>query len=193
MRPFSSQWITTKLTSSPTFSYSTSPSASIPPTFFGVTFDRTLPFSKHVSLLKAKSFPRLKALRCISGVSWGPSRIPFLFYIKVYLGSFSLMLQPHGFLSRTLPSWNAFTERLVAPSPAASRPSLYHFFSLRFFYFPYKPPRLISFCHLMSGLFFPNLLFYFCFGQTWSEAKTLQIPLESVCVHFASHSFLCIS
>ena len=36
------------------------------PTFLGVTFDRTLSFSKHASSLKAKFFPRLKALRCIS-------------------------------------------------------------------------------------------------------------------------------
>ena len=36
------------------------------PTFFGVTFDRTLSFSKHVSSLKAKFFPRLKALHCIA-------------------------------------------------------------------------------------------------------------------------------
>ena len=36
------------------------------PTFLGVTFDRTLSFYKHVSSLKAKFFPRLKALRCIS-------------------------------------------------------------------------------------------------------------------------------
>ena len=43
------------------------------PTFFGVTFDRTLSFSKHVSSLKAKFFLRLKALRCISASSWGPS------------------------------------------------------------------------------------------------------------------------
>ena len=43
-------------------------------TFFGVTFDRTLSFSKHVSSLKAKFFPRLKTLRCISASSWGPSK-----------------------------------------------------------------------------------------------------------------------
>ena len=36
------------------------------PTFLGVTFDCTLSFSKHVSSLKAKFLPRLKALRCIS-------------------------------------------------------------------------------------------------------------------------------
>ena len=40
-------------------------------TFLGVTFDRTLSFSKHVSSLKAKFFPRLKALRCFSASSWG--------------------------------------------------------------------------------------------------------------------------
>ena len=42
------------------------------PTFLGVTFDRTLSFSKHVSLLKAKFFPRLKAICYISASSWGP-------------------------------------------------------------------------------------------------------------------------
>ena len=44
------------------------------PTFFGVTFDRTLSFYKHVSSLKAKFFPRLKALRFISACLWGPSK-----------------------------------------------------------------------------------------------------------------------
>ena len=58
VRPLSSQWIPTRLTSSPTSSYSTPASVSIPPqTFLGVIFDRTLSFSKHVSLLKAKFFP----------------------------------------------------------------------------------------------------------------------------------------
>ena len=74
VRPPSSHWIPTKLTSSQTSFHST-------PTFLGVTFDRTLSFSKHVSSLKAKFFPRLKALRCISAYSWGPSRdnIPVLY------------------------------------------------------------------------------------------------------------------
>ena len=43
------------------------------PTFLGVIFDRTLSISKHVSSLKAKFFPRVKALRCISASSCGPS------------------------------------------------------------------------------------------------------------------------
>ena len=58
VRPPSSQWIPTRLTPSPTSSYSTPASVSISPqTFLGVIFDRTLSFSKHVSLLKAKFFP----------------------------------------------------------------------------------------------------------------------------------------
>ena len=63
--------------------------------FLGVTFDRTFSFSKHVSSLKAKFFPRLKALRCISASSWGPS----LFCIKLFFSPFSLTLHPDGFLS----------------------------------------------------------------------------------------------
>ena len=39
------------------------------PTFLGVIFNRTLSFSEHVSSLKAKLFPRLKALRCTSASS----------------------------------------------------------------------------------------------------------------------------
>ena len=48
--------------------------------FCGVTCDRILSFSKNVSSLKAKFFPRLKSLSCISDYSWGPS-----FCIKFFL------------------------------------------------------------------------------------------------------------
>ena len=54
------------------------------PTFLGVTFDRTLSFSKHVSSLKAKFFPRHKALRCISA-SWGPSKESLSVLYKSFL------------------------------------------------------------------------------------------------------------
>ena len=67
------------------------------PTFFGVTFNRTLSFSKHVSSLKAKFFLRLKALRCISASSWAPLRSPSLFCVNLFLGPFSLTLYPDGF------------------------------------------------------------------------------------------------
>ena len=65
--PFSSQWIPTKLTSSPTSPYSTPASVSIPlQLFLGSPLTAFLFSSKHVSSLKAKFFPRLKALLCIS-------------------------------------------------------------------------------------------------------------------------------
>ena len=57
------------------------------PTFLGVTFDRTLSFSKHVSSLKAKFFPRLKALRCISASSWSPSKESLSLLYKSFLRS----------------------------------------------------------------------------------------------------------
>ena len=55
------------------------------PTFLGITFDRTLSFSLRVSSLKAKFFPRLKALRCISASSWGPSKELFSLMYKALL------------------------------------------------------------------------------------------------------------
>ena len=55
------------------------------PTFLGVIFDRTLFFSKHVSSLKAKFFPRLKALRCISASSRGPSKDSVSVLYKAFL------------------------------------------------------------------------------------------------------------
>ena len=144
VRPLSSQWIPTKLTSSPTSSYSASRLRFNPtPTFLGVTFDRTLSFAKHVSLLKAKFFPRLKALRCISASSWGPSKESLSLLLNLFSGPFSLTLHPDGFLSYVLPispNWNASTERPVAPSPDASRPSLSLFFSPRLLYLPYESP-----------------------------------------------------
>ena len=81
-----SQWIPTKLTSSSTSSYSAPASVSIQlQTFLGVTFDRTLSFSKYVSSLKAMFFPRLKALRCISASSWGPSKESLSLLYKSFL------------------------------------------------------------------------------------------------------------
>ena len=55
------------------------------PTFHGVTFDRTLSFSKHVSSLKAKFFPRLKVLLCISASSWGTSKESLSLLYKSFL------------------------------------------------------------------------------------------------------------
>ena len=105
------------------------------PTFIGIAFDRTHSFSKYVSSVKAKFFSRLNVLRCISVSSWGaPLRSPSLFSIKLFFGPFLHMLQPDDFLFQALPispNWNAFTRQIIAPSPAASRPTLSYFSSLR--------------------------------------------------------------
>ena len=53
------------------------------PSFLGVAFDRTLSFSKLV-----KFFPRLKALRCISASSWGPSKESLSLLYKAYFWPF---------------------------------------------------------------------------------------------------------
>ena len=67
------------------------------PTFLGVTFDRTLSFSKHVFSLKAKLFPRLKALRYISGSSWGPSMESLSVLYKSFLRSLLTYASPGWF------------------------------------------------------------------------------------------------
>ena len=101
LRHPSSQWIPTKLTSSSISSYSAPASVSAPLQFFRVTVDRTLSFSKHVSLLKAKFFPRFMTLRCISASSWSisPCACPSLFCAKLFFGPFSRMLHPDGLFS----------------------------------------------------------------------------------------------
>ena len=67
------------------------------PTFLGVTFDRTLSFSKHVSSLKAKFFPRLKALCCICASSWGPSKESLSVLYKSFLRSLLTYASPGWF------------------------------------------------------------------------------------------------
>ena len=67
------------------------------PTFLGVTFDHTLSFSKHVSSLKAKFFPRLKALRCISASSWGPYKESLSVLYKSFLWSLLTYASPGWF------------------------------------------------------------------------------------------------
>ena len=67
------------------------------PTFLGVTFDRTFSFSKHVSSLKAKFFPRVKALRCISASSWGPSKESLSVLYKSFFRSLLTYASPGWF------------------------------------------------------------------------------------------------
>ena len=67
------------------------------PTFLGVTFDRTLSFSKHVSSLKAKFSPRLKALCCISASSWSPSMESLFLLYKSFLQPLLTYASPEWF------------------------------------------------------------------------------------------------
>ena len=67
------------------------------PTFLGVTFDRTLSFSKHVHSLKAMFLPRLKALRCISASSWGLSEESLFLMYKAFLPPLLTYSSPEWF------------------------------------------------------------------------------------------------
>ena len=93
VRPPSSQWIPTKQL----------PPTQLPPLFQShsnlswSTFDHTLSFSKHVSLLKAKFFPRLKALRCISASSWGSSKESLSLLYKFFLWPLLTYASPKWF------------------------------------------------------------------------------------------------
>ena len=114
------------------------------PTFLGVTFDLTLFFSKHVSSLKAKFFPPLKALRCISASSWGPSRESLSVLYKAFLWPLLCYASPRWFLffkrcqyhkiGTPPPSGQSRHHRLppVLPYPSS--------FSPRFLYLPYELP-----------------------------------------------------
>ena len=67
------------------------------PTFLGVTFNHTLSFSKHVSSLKVKFYPCLKALRCISASSWDPSKESLCLLYKSFLRSLLTYASPEWF------------------------------------------------------------------------------------------------
>ena len=71
-------------------------------TFLGVTFDSTLSFSKHVSSMKAKFFPHLNALRCISASSWGISKESPPFLYKAFLRPLLTYASPGWFPFRSV-------------------------------------------------------------------------------------------
>ena len=160
--------------------------------FLGVTFDRTLSFSKHVSSLKAKFFPCLKALRCISASSWGPSKESFCLPYTAFLRPLCTYASPGWFPFLSVTS----TTKLERLHRAASRaiagclssspiPLLLSEAS--------SPSLRVTLTHftLLSNeraLHFPTFS-HFRFGQTWSETKTVQIVLESFCVHSLAHAF----
>ena len=98
VRPPSSQWIPTKLISSPTSYYSAPAFVSIPlQLFLGSPLFIFLSLTKHVSSLKAKFFPRLKALRCISASSWDPSKESLSVLYKSFLRLLLTYVSPGWF------------------------------------------------------------------------------------------------
>ena len=138
LRLSSFQWIPTKLTYSPTFSYSTPVSVSI---FFGVTFDRTL---STCIFAEGQVFPLFQVLTLyLCFLMRTPSKESLSLLYKSFLSPFSHMLHPDCFLSLALPILPKL-ERLdraaTRASPAASRSPLSHLFSPRLFYLPYESP-----------------------------------------------------
>ena len=99
VRPPSFQWISIKLTSSPFCSYSAPASVLIPLQLFLGSPSTALFtfFSKHVSSLKAKFFPRFKTLRCISASSWGPYKESLSFLYKSFLRPLFIYASPGWF------------------------------------------------------------------------------------------------
>ena len=144
------------------------------PTFLGVTFNRTLSFSKHVSSLKAKFCPCLKALRCISASSLGASKESLSLPHKAFVRLLLTYASPGWFSFLSVTSITKL-ERLHwavnCSSPATSRPPLSHILSPRLLYFPYESPWLISLCHLTSGLFVSQPPFSF---QVWPDLEQNQ-------------------
>ena len=162
------------------------------PTFLGVTFDRTLSFSKHVSSLKAKLFPRLKALRCISAFSWGPSKESLSLLYKAFL---------RPLLTYASPGWYPFLSvinitKLKCLHRAASRtitgclsscpiPLLFSEASLPLLRVILTHFTLSSYeraLHLPTSFSISGL------ARLESETKTLQILLESFCIHSPAHA-----
>ena len=85
VRPPCFQWMPTRLTSSLTFFCTTPASVSTKlKLFLGSPLTALFPFLNTSSLM-AKFFPRLKALRCISASSWGPSMECLYLLYKAFL------------------------------------------------------------------------------------------------------------
>ena len=100
VRPLSSQWIPTKLTSSPTSSYSAPASVLIPlQLFLGSPSTALFPFlSMYLRWRPSSSHvPRPYAVSLLP--HGAPLRSPFLFCINLFFDPFSLTLHPDGFLS----------------------------------------------------------------------------------------------
>ena len=124
------------------------------PVFLEVTFASDFSFTKHVSSLNFKYFPRFKAKGCISA-----SFKKYLYLcVKLFFGLFWPRFYPDGFLFAfhlcftNSTRWNVFIEPPVAPSSAAFRPLLFLFF-FKLLSLVYQLPLLIFPCPIMSESF----------------------------------------
>ena len=100
VRPPSSQWIPTKLTSSPTSSYSAPASVSIQLQLFSGSPSTVLFPLLNMYLRWRSSFFHVSRPYAVSLFHHGaPLRSPSLFCINLFFGPFSLTLHPDGFLS----------------------------------------------------------------------------------------------
>ena len=100
VRPPSSQWIPTRLTSSPTSSYSAPASVSIPlQLFLGSPWTSLFAFL-NMYLRRRPGFSHVSKPYAVSLLPHGaPLRSPSLFCINRFFGPFSLTLHPDDFLS----------------------------------------------------------------------------------------------
>ena len=100
VRPPSSQWIPTKLTSSPTSSYSAPASVSTQLQLFsGSPLTALFPFQACI-FAEGQVFPTSQGLTLYLCFLMGPPlRSGSLFCTNLFFGPFSLMLHPDGFLS----------------------------------------------------------------------------------------------
>ena len=150
-----------------------------------------LSFSKHVSSLKAKFFPRLKALRCISASSWGPSKESLFPLYKVFLRSlltfaslgwfpflnaiyFTKLERLHRAASRAITGCLSCSPIPLLLSEASLPPlrvNLTHFTLSS-----YKRALCLPTSFSISGLARPGV------------KLRLQILLESFCVHSPAHA-----
>ena len=164
------------------------------PIFLGVTFDRIFSFFKHVSSLKAKFFPRLKALHCISASSWGPSKDslsvlyeaflwPLLYYVSPRWFPFlsiTKLERLHWAISHTITSY-LWSSPIPLFLSEASLPPLWVTLTL-FILSSYERAHCLLTSFPISGL-----------ARLGSEIKTLQIVLESLCVYLPAHTSFYLS
>ena len=99
-----------------------------------------VPFSKHVSSLKAKFFSRLKALRCISASSWDPSKESLPHLYKSFLRPLLTYASPgwFPFLSATNITKLERLHRAASHAINGCLLSPLSLFSPRLLYLPYE-------------------------------------------------------